>query len=39
MTRGLRGVSACRPCDVPCKEHGRGKTKLYPTSEHLRGDR
>jgi integrase len=25
--------------DTPCKEHSRGNTKLYPTSEHLRGDR
>jgi hypothetical protein len=25
--------------DVPCKEHSRGNTKLYPTAEHLRGDR
>ena len=23
------------PGDVPCKEHSRGSTKLYPTSEHL----
>lgn len=28
-----------RPGDVPCKEHSRGNTKLYPTAEHLRGDR
>jgi integrase len=27
------------PGDVPCKEHSRGTTKLYPTAEHLRGDR
>lgn len=27
------------PGEVPCKEHSRGSTKLYPTSEHLRGDR
>src|SRR5215472_7729463 len=27
------------PDEVPCKEHSRGNTKLYPTSEHLRGDR
>jgi len=27
------------PGDVPCKEHSRGSTKLYPTSEHLRGHR
>jgi len=27
------------PGDVPCKEHSRGNTKLYPTAEHLRGDR
>ena len=27
------------PGDVPCKEHSRGSTKLYPTSEHMRGDR
>lgn len=25
--------------DTPCTEHSRGATKLYPTSEHLRGDR
>ncbi len=25
--------------DVPCREHSRGNTKLYPTVEHLRGDR
>ena len=25
--------------DIPCKEHSRGNSKLYPTSEHLRGDR
>jgi integrase len=25
--------------DVPCREHSRGNIKLYPTSEHLRGDR
>jgi integrase len=28
-----------RPGDVPCKEHSRGSTKLYPTSVHLHGDR
>lgn len=28
-----------KPGDVPCKEHSRGNTKLYPTAEHLRGDR
>ena len=28
-----------RPGDVPCKEHSRGNVKLYPTAEHLRGDR
>ena len=27
------------PGDVPCQEHSRGKTKLYPTAEHLQGDR
>jgi len=27
------------PGELPCKEHSRGSTKLYPTSEHLRGDR
>lgn len=27
------------PGDVPCREHSRGNTKLYPTGEHLRGDR
>jgi hypothetical protein len=25
--------------DVPCKEHSRGTTKLYPTREHMRGER
>lgn len=25
--------------DQPCREHSRGNTKLYPTTEHLRGDR
>jgi integrase len=25
--------------DVPCREHSRGNTALYPTTEHLRGDR
>jgi hypothetical protein len=28
-----------RKDDIPCKEHSRGSTKLYPTTEHLRGDR
>jgi integrase len=28
-----------RPGDSPCKEHSRGGTRLYPTREHLRGDR
>jgi integrase len=27
------------PGDVPCREHSRGNTKLYPTAEHMRGDR
>ncbi len=27
------------PGDVPCKEHSRGTTRLYPTEDHLRGDR
>jgi integrase len=27
------------PDDAPCREHSRGSTKLYPTAEHLRGDR
>jgi integrase len=27
------------PGDEPCKEHSRGNTRLYPTREHLRGDR
>lgn len=27
------------PGDVPCREHSRGSTKLYPTRDHLRGDR
>ena len=25
--------------DQPCQEHSRGKTRLYPTAEHLQGDR
>jgi len=25
--------------DTPCREHSRGATKLYPATEHLRGDR
>jgi integrase len=25
--------------EKPCSEHGRGKTRLYPTAEHLQGDR
>jgi integrase len=25
--------------DTACKEHSRGNSKLYPTAEHLRGDR
>ncbi|GAA1594179.1 site-specific integrase [Actinomadura kijaniata] len=25
--------------DRPCHEHSRGKTKLYPTADHLKGDR
>lgn len=28
-----------KPGDVPCREHSRGNTTLYPTAEHLRGDR
>ena len=28
-----------KPGDVACKEHSRGRHKLYPTSEHLQGDR
>jgi integrase len=27
------------PADEPCTEHSRGKTKLYPTVEHMQGDR
>jgi integrase len=27
------------PGGLPCKEHSRGSTVLYPTGEHLRGDR
>jgi integrase len=27
------------PGDVPCREHSRGATKLYPNREHMRGDR
>lgn len=28
-----------KPGDVPCKDHSRGRTKLYPTAEHMTGDR
>lgn len=28
-----------RKGDEPCSQHSRGNTKLYPTTEHLRGDR
>jgi integrase len=28
-----------KPGDLPCREHSRGNTTLYPTAEHLRGDR
>lgn len=27
------------PGDEPCREHSRGNTQLYPTRDHLRGDR
>jgi len=27
------------PDDQSCQEHSRGKTRLYPTAEHLQGDR
>lgn len=27
------------PNDTPCTEHSRGRTKLYPTIDHLQGDR
>jgi hypothetical protein len=27
------------PGDKACQEHSRGKAKLYPTAEHLQGDR
>jgi integrase len=27
------------PGDTPCSEHSRGRTRLYPTRDHLRGDR
>jgi integrase len=27
------------PADTPCAEHSRGRTKLYPTTDHLQGDR
>jgi integrase len=27
------------PGDEPCQEHSRGKARLYPTAEHLQGDR
>lgn len=27
------------PGDMPCQEHSRGKATLYPTAEHLQGDR
>jgi hypothetical protein len=25
--------------DEPCREHSRGRTKLYPTADHGQGDR
>ncbi|SRR5579875_641548 len=28
-----------RPADEPCAEHSRGKTRLYPTAQHMQGDR
>lgn len=28
-----------KPDDKPCKEHSRGRNKLYPSSEHLQGKR
>ncbi|MFC4113412.1 site-specific integrase [Nonomuraea zeae] len=28
-----------RDGDKPCREHSRGKTMLYPTTDHLQGDR
>lgn len=27
------------PGDEPCREHGRGRAKLYPTADHGQGDR
>jgi integrase len=27
------------PGEAPCAAHSRGKTRLYPTAEHLQGDR
>jgi integrase len=27
------------PGEEPCREHGRGKTKLYPSADHGKGDR
>ena len=27
------------PGDEPCREHSRGRTKLYPTADHGKGDR
>jgi integrase len=28
-----------KPGDEPCRDHSRGRTKLYPAAEHLLGDR
>ncbi len=27
------------PGDEPCREHSRGRTKLYPTADHGKGER
>ena len=27
------------PGEEPCREHSRGRTKLYPTADHGKGDR
>ncbi len=28
-----------KPGDQPCREHSRGRTKLYPSADHMHGDR
>lgn len=27
------------PGDAPCTEHSKGRANLYPTADHLQGDR